>query len=246
MGEIDRIWASLEVEPRQEQFSEELVQGLPAPAQRYLRHAIAPGTPLASSVTLTMSGSIKAGAWMRFTARQILTPGRGFVWKVKARWGPLVITGADLYRQGEGRTLMKLFGLVALINASGPDVSKSALGRLAGESVLVPSSLVPREHVRWEAVDDERAIVEVTVDRKPTAITLSIPPEGRPREVSLKRWGNQTGTGEYDYIPFGVAFDEEGTFGGFTIPTRLRAGWWFGTERYNEFFRATIEQAEFA
>ena len=28
--------------------------------------------------------------------------------------------------------------------------------------------------------------------------------------------------------------------------TRLRAGWWFGTERFNEFFRATIEQAEFA
>jgi len=76
---------------------------------------------------------------------------------------------------------------------------------------------------------------------RPSAITLSIDPDGQLREVSLKRWGNQTESGEYNYIPFGVTLDEERTFAGFTIPSRLRAGWWFGTERYAEFFRARIE-----
>lgn len=29
------------------------------------------------------------------------------------------------------------------------------------------------------------------------------------------------------------------------IPLQMRAGWWFGTDRYLEFFRATIERANF-
>lgn len=241
-------WASLKVEPAREQFSEDLVRGLPAAARRYLLHAIAPATPLASSVRLAMRGSIKPGGampWMRFTAQQILTPERGFVWKVKARWGPFVIIGVDRYCQGEGRTLMKLFGLVSVVDAGGPDVSKSALGRLAAESVLVPSTLLPREAVRWEAVDEGRARVHLTVDGEPTALTLSVDAEGRLRQVVVQRWGDQTESGEYDYIPFGVALDEERAFEGFTIPSQLRAGWWFGTERYAEFFRARIETALF-
>ncbi|MBW4449886.1 MAG: hypothetical protein KME38_24380 [Spirirestis rafaelensis WJT71-NPBG6] len=32
----------------------------------------------------------------------------------------------------------------------------------------------------------------------------------------------------------------------FTIPYKMSAGWWFGTERYSKFFQATIEQAEFS
>ena len=109
--------------------------------------------------------------------------------------------------------------------------------------MLVPSSLLPREHVRWEAVEDERATVQLTLNGEPIAMTLSIDPEGRLRQASLMRWGNQTESGQYEYIPFGVTLEEERAFGGFTIPTRLRAGWWFGTERYAEFFQARIEKA---
>jgi hypothetical protein len=248
MNEIDRIWTALEVMPGDLRFSQNLVDGLPLPAQRYLLYSLAPGALLASSVQLTMRGSIRPGKipWMKFTAHQILTPPLGFVWKVRAQLGPVVITGADLYSQREGRTAMRLLGLIPLINAGGPDVSKSAIGRLAGESVLLPSSLLPQERVRWQAMDDERAIAEVSIDGNPTAITLSVDSEGRLRDVSLKRWGNLTESGQYDYIPFGVRFDEERTFGGFTIPTRLRAGWWFGTDRHSEFFRAHIEKAAFS
>jgi hypothetical protein len=42
--------------------------------------------------------------------------------------------------------------------------------------------------------------------------------------------------------------EEEPTFSGFTVPSRIRAGWYFGTERFErdgEFFRATVEEAEY-
>lgn len=41
--------------------------------------------------------------------------------------------------------------------------------------------------------------------------------------------------------------DEESTWAGYTIPSRLRIGWHFGTDEFEdgEFFRATITHAEF-
>ena len=42
-----------------ETFDPAATMGLPEPAQRWLSHAIAPGTPLWGSVELTMRGQIK-------------------------------------------------------------------------------------------------------------------------------------------------------------------------------------------
>ncbi len=64
-------------------------------------------------------------------------------------------------------------------------------------------------------------------------------------KISFPRWGEHTDDGSFTYIPFGGEFQAERTFAGFTIPSQMSLGWWFGTDRYSEFFRATIEQAEF-
>jgi len=45
----------------------------------------------------------------------------------------------------------------------------------------------------------------------------------------------------------GVRIEAEQTFGGVTIASTMRAGWWWGTERQDEgeFFRARITGAAF-
>ena len=76
---------------------------------------------------------------------------------------------------------------------------------------------------------------------------LRISPDGSLRSVSLSRWGNPDG-GPFRYAPFGAEIEEEGYFNGYRIPTRLRVGWHFGTERFEsegEFFRAEINSAIF-
>jgi hypothetical protein len=40
--------------------------------------------------------------------------------------------------------------------------------------------------------------------------------------------------------------EAERSFGDYTIPWRLRASWWAGTDREFEFFRATVQQAHFS
>jgi hypothetical protein len=75
--------------------------------------------------------------------------------------------------------------------------------------------------------------------------TLVTDTDGKPLKLSLLRWGDKAEDGSWHYIPLGVEFQAEQKFGGFTIPSQMNAGWWFGTERYLEFFRATIAKAEF-
>jgi hypothetical protein len=76
-------------------------------------------------------------------------------------------------------------------------------------------------------------------------LELEIDEHGRLRRVQLDRWGNPDGLGYRD-IEFGGFVDDEGTFQGYTIPTRLRVGWHVGSGRFEsegEFFRVTIDEA---
>src|SRR5262249_22737533 len=56
---VEGVWQSLEAPSTHQVFTEDMVSDLPAPARRYLLHAIRPGTPLASSVSLGMGGTMR-------------------------------------------------------------------------------------------------------------------------------------------------------------------------------------------
>ena len=73
---LDRAWRALEGLRGREPFSEEAVAHLPEPARRYLLHAIAPGTPVAPGMRLSMQGSIRLGGrWLPMRGRrQLHTP----------------------------------------------------------------------------------------------------------------------------------------------------------------------------
>ena len=225
-----------------------MVADLPGPAQRYLLHAISPGTPLATSVRFTMTGSFstKPGAdWMPLSAEQILAPPLGFLWKAAIKKGIISFSGADYYANNRGLTLFRLWNLIPIVNSKGPDIDKAAAGRLAVESIWMPPALLPFSGAKWEAIDDESAKAILTINGNPFEITLFINPNGSLRKISTPRWGNQTDDHTYAFIPFGGEIAQEHTFGGYTIPSNISVGWWFSTNRYYEFFRATITNAEF-
>jgi hypothetical protein len=62
----------------------------------------------------------------------------------------------------------------------------------------------------------------------------------------VERWGNPDGA-PFGRYPFGVSVEVESEFSGITIPSVLRVGWWWGTERQaaGQFFRAQITAAVF-
>jgi hypothetical protein len=189
---VDGIWQSLEQSASQDEpFTEEMVAGLPEPARRYFLHAIQPGTRLASRLHWNYSGRMKPGKglpWMTLRAAQILAKERGFVWKARARKGPLVVTAADHYLDGEGRMRIALFGLVPVVNATGPDLSKSALARLLIEGCALPSALLPGPHVQIAGIDASRFKVMVSLHGEVTPLTLTVDQEG-----GSKNWCSSDG-----------------------------------------------------
>jgi len=219
------------------------VAHLPEPAQRYLAHAIAPKTPLASAVRLRMHGSIKLKRWHPFTAEQVILRDRGMIWRAKVRVAGATMRGFDCFLDGAGTMQWKLCGLLPLVRASGPDITRSSAGRFAAESVWLPS-LLCSDRVAWQPGDASTARAHFAIDAhdEDLALTLS---GGALQSVALARWGNPDG-GNFREVEFGAAIDQEATFGGYTIPVRLRVGWYFGTGRFEnegKFFQATIDDA---
>lgn len=60
--------------------------------------------------------------------------------------------------------------------------------------------------------------------------------------------GANPGGGPFRYVPFGAVVEEDRRFGDYTIPSRLRVGWYIGTDRFEregEFFRVTVDDAAY-
>ncbi|MEP7178874.1 MAG: DUF6544 family protein [Pseudonocardiales bacterium] len=230
--------------PPAELFDLAMLVDLPEPARRWLTRAIAPGTPLWQSVELAMHGEIRLGRWRGFTANQVAAPPLGYIWAARTRIFGVPVVGYDRLSSGTAQMRWRLLSLVPVMTAQGPDITRSAAGRLASEFVLVPTSF---RAATWRLGDrPDTAVATWRIGAEHVDVEVHVGPEGQLLDVLLQRWSNPGGE-PYGYHPFGVTVEAERTFAGITIPSTLRAGWWWGTDRQNEgeFFRAHVTNATF-
>ncbi len=182
---------------------------------------------------------------MALRAQQTISQ-EGFVWKASV--GHLLrISGEDHYLDGEGAMKWKLWGWIPVVNGAGPNITRAARCRfLAEAAVWLPSLLLPQNGADWRRLDDKTAEAAVDITGARFPLSFSIGPDGRLQKIVFSRWGNVgTSDGRWTEIPFGATFSEESTFGGYALPTRLMASWWFGTARQFDFFEAEITAVKF-
>ena len=141
-AEWDRL---AEADVRPPVFGPELIKDLPGPARRWLAHVIAPGTPLWGTAVVTMRGQIRIGAWRRFTAHQVITVPEGYIWAATARMMGLPVTGFDRLSSGTGQMSWRLLGLVRVMTADGPGITRSTAGRLVADRPGADG--LPRRHL---------------------------------------------------------------------------------------------------
>lgn len=217
-------WVALLTRPEpSERFTPAHVAGLPEPARRWLEHAIAPGTPLRTSVELTLHGRIRLGRWRDVTARQALAPCDGYVWASWTRLAGGPVTGFDRLTHDEGEMRHVWRGRVPVTIASGPDVTRSAAGRLVAELPLVPAAALSPS-LTWRRVDDTEVVASVPCAGRRHEVSIRVEPSGALRDVRLLRWAK---VGRTPYLPhlFVATFDGETTYDGFTIPRNVVAGY---------------------
>jgi hypothetical protein len=222
-------------------FGEHDLDGLPEPAQRHLRAAIAPGAVVGRSVALRMRGRIRIGRWLPFRARQVLSPHRGFVWTARVAG---VISGWDRYVDGAGAMRWTLGGVARVAGGEGPDVSLSARGRVAGEAIWVPTALLPRCGVCWTSDGPDTATLHYELDGTPLSVSYGLDAQGQITSLAFDRWGDPDGTGTSGWHRFGGEILGHRRFGDVSVPAVGRVGWHVGTPRWPDgaFFEFTVTE----
>lgn len=219
---------------------------IPDTARRYLEHAIRKDAPSVRTVRLRMHGEIKLKTWRSFGADEVLAWDRNMIWRARTSMNGLPISGFDRVAHGLGEQRWKLLGLFPVMTASGPDIARSGAGRVAGEAIWLPTILRDGA-IAWSAPDASHARASLAAFSERADLAMTVAPDGRLESVAYKRWGNPDG-GLFRYESFGGVMEAEGAFQGYTIPTRMRMGWYFGTERFEregEFIRIAIDEARY-
>jgi hypothetical protein len=139
----------------------------------------------------------------------------------------------------------RLLGRIRIVSSSGPDHTISAAGRLASETIWVPAvGLAP--DVSWVAVDDRDVVLRVPYGGRSYEVTMTVMSSGALEKVTIQRWA-KVDKGPFRLHVFGAEFHDEGTFGGYTLPTQTTAGYGYGSDRWPEcaFIRQFIDDATF-
>ena len=217
-----------------------MLAGLDEPVRLYFSRAISDGAALANGVRMAMSGRIKVGLWLPFTAEQTVD-GRSFAWRARVGWGPLTpLRVTDGYADAAGSTEGRLLGRFTLFHAADVNTARSAATRAAIESVVFAApSVLPGSGVTWRAETEDVILARFDLPPERPEVRLRIDEHGAIRTVSALRWGN-AGEKTFQYIPFGGDVHSERRFGDLVLPSTLSVGWWFDTPRYAPFFRAEI------
>ncbi len=205
--------------------SEDMLVGLPAPAQRYFRHAGVVGTTIPSIVRLTQKGRIRGSAdaaWMELEAEEIYSVSPpAFVWRAWfPRRGLPVVVGRDEYLGGAGSIVMKLLALVPVAEERGEELRAAGLMRFLNEMLWFPAAYLGGT-VSIGAVDD-RSFTVAIADRGITATgTLVVDEAGRAVTFRARRYNTATRSVEAWETPLAA----EGTRAGLRLPTAGSALW---------------------
>jgi uncharacterized protein DUF6544 len=215
-------------------FDPTALEHLPDPVQRWLRHAVTPGTTLLTGVETEWNGHIRlAGSWRAFCARQRTSLSGGYLWSARSRVCGLPVLGLERYTHDRGELRWRLPGRLRLTKDAGDNATRSLATRHAAELFATVPVVALDPSVQWEAVDHDHATAHVRFDDEDQAVTVTVDPAGRLRQVEVDRWGTppRSAFGPYRY---GALLGEERRFGGCLVPTEVVAGWHIGTKKWDE------------
>jgi hypothetical protein len=207
--------------------TEEMLEDLPEPLRRYLRHTGIVGKPFVDTVYLEQKGQMYLGAgqgWVPLDAEEHYTvQPPGFVWDATIHKGPLPIArGRDMYAGGEGRMLIKAGTLFTVVDDKGPEMDQGSMMRYLSEMIWFPTAFLD-DNISFEPIDDNSARVRLTDGGKCVSATMYFDEEGKVTDFVAERY--RTVEGGYDLETWSAPVYEYGELAGLKLPLRGGAIW---------------------
>lgn len=207
--------------------TEDMLTGLPACVQNWLRHSGVVGKDKVHTVYLKQEGYMcikPGGKWMPAVAEQYFnTDSPAFVWTVKVDMMPGVqMTGRDRYADGHGNMLIKLYSLFTFADGKGDRIDQGTMLRYLGEICWFPSAAL-QPYIQWKEIDANSAHATMSYKGVTASAIFTFDKEGRLTATNTDRYmgmGNEA-TLEKWYIPV----TEWKTFHGVEIPSKGNAIW---------------------
>lgn len=142
-------------------ITNEQIQSLPAPVQKWLQVSGVVGRPRIQRVYLQQKGDMKNqpdGKWIPFTADQYFSTDQpSFLWNTRIQPSSyLFINGRDKFNHGKGHMLIKAYGLFTIANSKGPKTDEGTMIRYLAETCWFPSAALSG-YIKWEAIDERTA-----------------------------------------------------------------------------------------
>lgn len=180
-----------------------------------------------------------AGRWIPFTAEETIDATRSsFCWQARLDPGKLGSpTVTDKYKNGHGRLVVKLGGILPVKRVTGYDVDRGELQRYLASIVFCPAMLLNHPSLVWTTVNEFTLRVRDHNDRTRASVDLEINEHGCPLAIRADR-PRLVGK-ESILTPWEGTCDGYHEKEGMRTPTRVKVAWHLpeGTFTY---FRAEI------
>jgi len=208
-------------------ITDEDIEGLPEPVQRYLRYTQIIGKEKIKTVRLKQGGYFRMKEnqkWMSIKAEQYFNVNSvEFIWIAKVRVAPLVsIYAKDEFIEGEGNFVVKLLGLIKVADAKGYEVDHGEILRFLAECIWFPSAFL-NDYIRWEAIDNSSA--KATISRKgiDASAIFHFNEKGEVTKITAKRYREVNG--KFALEDWEGQIVEYKTFNGVIIPNKVNIIW---------------------
>lgn len=219
-------------------FTYAQLAGLPKPVQRYFKYALPDGQPYLSYLRLQHSGTFKTAVGKEaidITGEQYFTAQPpGFVWIGKTKQ----FRAHDSYVDNSGNLSVYLFGFLRIINSTGETIDQAELLRWLGESVWMPTNLLPDEHKEWSAIDDQTAKITFTWNGQSVYYVVRFNEHGQITRMETERYMDKNNVERW----VGEVGDYRDV-NGIKVPSDIKATWLLdtGPHTYAHFFVDTFE-----
>ena len=241
---------AVRVPPKEPAYVALEVDGLPDPVRRYFRMVLQAGQPIVTAVRLAHAGtfnqSFAAERWIPFTSAQRVVVARpGFVWDARMTLAPgMTVRVHDAYIAGEGYLRPAILGLVSLGSLhGGGELARGELMRFLAEAAWYPTALLPREGLRWDAIDERCARATLVDGANAVSLTFHFNGEGLIGTVHADSRARLDGD-RVEQLPWEGRFWNYAVRAGMRVPLEGEVAW-LAPEGRRPYWRGTIQSIDY-